>query len=439
MANVYVYSGAGGSNNGSSWANAYTTLEAAFAAKAAGDDFWVAHDHAQTATGALTITCKGTVTSPSRVICVNRAGTVPPVAADMRTTATITAGTTSGTLTLSTFSVRIYFYGISFRAGSGSSGSGIATSGSGACFVFDACKFILNTTSSARTIALGAETQFWSNTVVTFGAADQGINVSSNCVLYWDKTSTTPAVTGTSPTTLFNIATGDVYLKGLDLSAIGSGNSVFAVGSNSLGLKIIENCKMGASFAFTSGTFVMGKGSFLGVNCDSGDTNYAYRKQNYLGTITHETTIKRTGGASDGTTGISRKLVSTTNSRLFPPLEMDPIVIWNESTSSITVTVHVVTDNVTLKDSECWIEVEELGTSGYPLSVIQSDRATTVLTTPANQTTSTEAWTTTGLGTPVYQKLNVTFTPAEKGPIKVRVMLAKASTTVYVCPKVEVS
>jgi hypothetical protein len=82
------------------------------------------------------------------------------------------------------------------------------------------------------------------------------------------------------------------------------------------------------------------------------------------------------------------------------------------------------------------VEVEYLGTSGFPLSVTSSDRAATILATPANQTTSSETWTTTGLTTPVKQKLSVTFTPQEKGPIIARVYLAKASTTVYVCPEI---
>ena len=47
MAIYYVYSGAGGSNNGSSWANAFTTLTTAFATEVAGDTLYVAHDHAE--------------------------------------------------------------------------------------------------------------------------------------------------------------------------------------------------------------------------------------------------------------------------------------------------------------------------------------------------------------------------------------------------------
>ena len=47
MAIYYVWSGAGGSANGSSWANAFTTLTMAFATEVAGDTLYVAHDHAE--------------------------------------------------------------------------------------------------------------------------------------------------------------------------------------------------------------------------------------------------------------------------------------------------------------------------------------------------------------------------------------------------------
>jgi hypothetical protein len=156
-----------------------------------------------------------------------------------------------------------------------------------------------------------------------------------------------------------------------------------------------------------------------------------------MGDVYSESTIVRTGGASDGTTPISRKMTSSANAKFFAPLESDDVFAWNETTgSSVTVTAETMTDNVTLTDAEAWVEVEYLGTSGFPLGSGASDRAADILATPANQTTSSEAWTTTGLTTPVKQKLSVTFTPQEKGLIRARVMLAKASTTLYFCPKV---
>lgn len=176
-------------------------------------------------------------------------------------------------------------------------------------------------------------------------------------------------------------------------------------------------------------------------NCDSGDTNYRIWTEALAGSVVSETTIVRSGGASDGTTSLSWKMVSNANAE-YPLLQLESpeIVRWNETTgSSITVTVETITDNVTLTDDECWLEVQYLGTSGFPLGTFISDAKADVLATAANQTTSSETWTTTGLTTPVKQKLSVSFTPQEKGFIHAVVKLARASTTVYVCPKLDVT
>src|SRR5829696_6649358 len=91
MANYYVYSGAAGAANGTSWTNAYTTLANAIAGSvAAGDTVYVAHDHAESTAASISHTWPGTATSPVRVICANRAGSVPPVSADLANTATVT-------------------------------------------------------------------------------------------------------------------------------------------------------------------------------------------------------------------------------------------------------------------------------------------------------------------------------------------------------------
>ena len=71
MPHVYVDSNAGGSGTGADWANAYTTIGAALTAKAAGDNFWVAHNHAETAAGAKTLTSPGTSAAPCTIICVD--------------------------------------------------------------------------------------------------------------------------------------------------------------------------------------------------------------------------------------------------------------------------------------------------------------------------------------------------------------------------------
>jgi hypothetical protein len=305
--------------------------------------------------------------------------------------------------------------------------------------IFESCVLKLNGTAGSI-VGFGSDAiTKLINTTMTFSSASDTFRCDSN---QW--TMLGGSLSGTAPTSFVYRGLYAKRFFGVDLSLLGSGKNLVDV-TNMTGKSLVsfENCKLGSSVTVATGTFsnAGGNGSveIRLVNCDSADTNYRYHKQNYHGTITQESTIVRTGGASDGTTPISRKMVSTANTKIYSPLVMDDIVFWNETTgSSQTATIEVVTDNVTLTDAECWLEVEYLGTSGFPISSLVNDRVTDdVFGTPANQTTSSETWTTTGLTTPVKQKLAVAFTAQEKGYVRIRVMLAKASTTVYVCPQVD--
>lgn len=181
-------------------------------------------------------------------------------------------------------------------------------------------------------------------------------------------------------------------------------------------------------------------------NCDSGDTNYRLWVEDYAGSIKSETTIIRTGGASDGTTGLSWKMATSANAE-YPVvhLESPEIVVWSDTTGSKTVTVEIVHDSQgagsgsKFQDDEIWLEVMYLGTSGYPLGTWIRDCKADIMATAANQTDSSETWTTTGLASPVKQALSVSFTTAEKGFIHARVVMTKASKTCYVCPKLTVA
>jgi hypothetical protein len=64
---VYVCSTAVGSNNGTTWTNAYTTLAAAITASGTtGTDFYTCSTHAETSTS-LTFAFKGVAATPDRV------------------------------------------------------------------------------------------------------------------------------------------------------------------------------------------------------------------------------------------------------------------------------------------------------------------------------------------------------------------------------------
>lgn len=434
MATYYVDSNAAGAGTGADWANAFTTLAGAFSGKAAGDVFYVAHNHAETQASAMTLTSPGTAASPCFVYCVTSAGSVPPVSADLRTTATIT---TTGANSVTFGGQFCYYYGITFSAGTGATSSNINCS-STALLSFAACSLQMpGTTGSASKMNFSSNSTsvIMNNTTLHFGAATDGATFAGG--LRW--TNTGSALGGTTLTTgLFSSANGDVLIEGVDLSALGSSSTIFRAVATPLRIAMIKDCKLGASVTVTAtptSIEVGPMGTVSLVRCDSGDTNYRTEKYSYTGTLTTETTIVRTGGASDGTTPISWKVVTTANSERIYPFECFPISIWNETTgSSVTVTVECRGAAVPNID-EVWMDVEYLGTSGFPLGNFATSGHADLLATGTACTSSTESW---GGGTSSF-KLTKAITPQEKGPITVYVKIAKTSSTFYVDPKITLS
>lgn len=442
-ANYYVRSAAAGTGDGSTWANAYTTLAAALTARAAGDVFWVADDHAETQSATMTLTAPGTAASRNRILCVNTHVTEPPTA--LATSCTVSTSSTG----IMNFAGFAYSYGIAYAVGNTASTASMSfLSASSWGWSFDSGALRITSTSSASKINFGlvtssaADDQYLElvNTPLQFGNAGQSVQIGK-IRLIWRNTAS--AIAGTAPTTLFVLAAdtaGRVEVSGVDLSALGSGKNLVAVGTASVGPTDLyfRNCQLGSSVSVITGA-ITGQGAIRVYldNSDSGNVNYRMEHYSYQGSVKTETVDVRTSGASDGTTPISWKMTSlSTGPALFSPLESAPIVIWNETTgSSMTATIEILHDSTTaLKNDEVWTRCEYLGTSGVPLSTYVSNRVADAMTTAANQTTSSATWTTTGLTNPNTQKLVTTFTPQVKGLVACRVMLAKANYSVFVDP-----
>jgi hypothetical protein len=427
MANVYVRSGAGGGATGADWANAYLTLSAALTAKAAGDVFYVAHDHAESTAGAVTLTSPGTAASPCQIICVNSAGTVPPVSADLATTATISV---TGVNNLTTAGVVSLCYGITFTVGD--STNNVSFLGGGQ-WTFDTCAIRNSGNNASGTIRPSNSflKTIWRNTTVQFAHISQSMNTMVGGEFEWLGGSITGA---TFPTNLFGASIyGTAIVRGVDLSNM-STKTLLAAAAGSIKLHF-EDCKLPASFT-RMGAPSAYPARLTISRCDNGAVNYRYEAEDYFGAQTTETTIVRSGGATDGTTPIAWKFVSTANCKFTAPFESLPIYIWNESTSSMTVTLEGIWGGgaVPLND-EIWIEVRYLGAAGNPQGSVASTAKADVLATGANTTASAESW---GGSTTAF-KMAATFTPAQKGAIAIVVKIGKASSTFYVDPEPVIS
>lgn len=444
MAAIYVRSTDGSNlDNGSTWALAKASIAGAAAIESAGDDIYVSQAHAESFASAITLTLVGSLTSPVKVIGASDAAE-PPTA--VSTAPTVTSTGNNGI----TIDGNVYVYGINFFGGSGANSTQIIVNNSSDNYrqVYENCTFQIPATgASARIVGATSSDIVWRNCSVKFGNVAQLLSFRH---LHWNGGG---ILSGSSAITLLSQQPGAaaaarrlMLLENLDLSAGATAMNIFEVGTASQRC-VIRNCKLPGSWSgavATAANFAAWRpvDRFSMYNCDSGDTNYKLWIMTAFGSIRDETTLVRTGGASDGTTALSWKMVSGAEAK-WPSNDLvtDEIVIWNDTTGSpLTATIEILHDSATaLTDREIWLECNYLGDASFPVGTLVTDRAADILATAADQAASTETWTTTGMSDPNTQKLSVTFTPEQKGYISVTVHLAKASATVYVCPKLTVA
>jgi len=242
------------------------------------------------------------------------------------------------------------------------------------------------------------------------------------------------AATGTVPATLLfaggNCNGGPLTIKDCDLSAL-SGTLVATGGTQANCEIYFNNCKLNPG-ATVCATLADGNSFRVEVNnSDDGNTNYRYSYDTYWGKIAHETTIVRTGGATDGTTALSWNMTSSARAKYIYPLFSREIAQWqNTSGTSKTASIYLTTD-ATLNDNDFWAELEYPTDSSTPLGATVSSKMAW-FGTPAELTSDGSTWA--GTAKAKKYRIDLAFTPRQKGPVKVRLFMAKASTTVYVDP-----
>lgn len=391
-----------------------------------GDTTYVAQDHAETQTTTMTLT-GGAVNAPMIVLCVNAAGSVPPVAADLRDTATITS--TNGGASTMVLRMNAYIRGIAFSASAGVNACLLINDATSLRAVLENCQLIMGLNFSGCRMNFAQEVTLL-NTKISFANASQQINLFG-CTFKWKNTPT--AIQGTAPASIFggaSTAVTQALLDGVDLSAI-TGTLVGTVWFNRSTFNFI-NCKLNASVTIATAPITEDGPVTNLIISDSGANGYRQERYTYGGALTTEITFTRSGGASDGLTPISWKVVTNANASRYVPFETFQIAEWNSTTgSSVTATVEIES-TATLTDAEVWMEVEYLGTSGFPVTSVVSMQSLP-LATPANLATSSVTWNG-ALGSAVKQYLQCSFTPQMAGLVRATVYVGKTSQTVYIDP-----
>lgn len=459
MADLYLRSTDGNNtDNGSTWALAKATLAGAATTEVAGDKIWVSKSHSETI--GADIAFDGSGVSPTWVCGVDDTGSPQPPTT-IQTGASLNLGahwslggsvywdsltftTTTGTSqwgVINNFDPGYTGGYMEFRnclfdnqgGGTGSKWYIGSAGGSGPTThigrtVFKDCQFKAQSGNAAEMLTVAGRVHFQNCSIAS------GHNVDSTSAFI----------------SAYNYGV-DILVDGFDFTNWSTAaNLVRSPGGT--GRVVFNNCKMPSTWSGQVWANSEKVGYDTTVECynlDTGATNYKIWIEAPNGTIKSQTSVYNDAGASDGTTRIAWQMVTNNNSykAIFPMLVLQspPILVWNETTGSAkTLTVEIVHNsqgsgtNGALKDDEIWIEAQYLGTSGGPAGNWAYDSKATVISTAADQASSSASWTGDSAGWDT-QKLNVTVTPQLKGWFSVVVKIAKPNITVYVDPMITVT
>lgn len=405
-----------------------------------GNTVFVGNNHAETQAAAISTTA-GNLNVPLRMICHNAAGSYPPAGGDITTGARII---TTGANAITIGGSGVYCEGVQWECGTGATNVGITIGGQASFHKFKNCSLQKLGTSGTISAISGANVPSrieLENTTVKFGNVGDSIRMRNNS-LKWHSTGPILASGSSVPVDLFENTTtggvmGDIHLEDLDLSQC-TGNIILNVaGAQEMhGNHVIKNCKLNATTVLTN-TVLTPSVAVDAVNCDSGDVNYNNQRHRYQGVLTTETTIVRTGGASDGVTPIAHKIVTNANNRWEWPFECFPIAIWNETVGSpVTATVEGIWGGGAVPNNDdIWIDASYLGDASSPLGSKASGTKASIQATGSALAAGSGTWG----GSTTKFKMTVTFTPQQKGFIYIQPMVGRASSTFYIDPKVVLS
>lgn len=408
------------------WSNAFTDLDSALDAVAAGDTIYVAHDHEYAYTANVVYTSPGTLASPVKVICVNR------VTGAYATTAIEDADGSTYDITLGTGLCNIY--GVTFKIG-----DDLNTTSGDVQWVFVDCDIQLNR-SGGGVININAGVSIvLINSTLTLADSGNYVQFSSygSCFIWYGG-----SLSG-DPDILIQdeaLRGSTVEIRGVDLSSMVGGS--LCEGAGTIGEYpphvLIEGCKLNATApSLVSGNPVIPKAFYKMIGCHSG--NVPYFQENYTeGNIYHDSSVYRSG-ADPSSNNFSAEIVTTGNASYHNPLRYKLAELWCSANPTLKVhcTHDVNGDSSDLQNDEFWLEIEYPTSSNAAYRQWNRSSKCGVLSSPSDLTTEGSAgWTS---SQNVDNSISVTISGGAAGVHTVWACLARASETVYVCPQIDVS
>ena len=453
MADTYVdLALASGSNNGTSWANAYhttTPIQNGLTGAGAGGRCFVKTDSSgtnkDTAATARTLTAPSTVGNVTKLIGVKSTTTnEPPVDSDLCIRGTDNLPEFEATASsYIRFANELVIYGIKFTATAQLQIWALYTSVFATACEFDCSADILLSYSTGKGIFNFTDCE------IIFGSA------GSNIAVYYTNEFRMVGgeITGTVPTSLIYALGGTADFYGVNLSSL-SGTTLVTLATASYSAhRRFVNCSFPASYTVSTGT----QGSLeaavieiIGCNNESslgaGESIRDYHREDYTGSIDHEFTAIRTGGADDGADGGFSFALTPVIDRTLEcahGIKTGWIEGWidGDGSTAFDVTIFIAnsggadynTDDVILE----LLSPSSAGNAQHDFTFV-GDIINGSSTPITDDTVS--SW---GTGGNNPQKLTVSITPDFSGPIYGRVhfmkRFASSPETLYVDPKLDIS
>lgn len=429
----YVDSAAGGANNGTSWTDAWTSIDSALTTVAAGEIIYIDDGHSENLAAVKAWTIVATAGNPYQILCVDKAD-------DSLSSGAVIQSTGSGSYTL-VFGGSVYMYGLNIQAGAwirlDANEAGKVT--------VENCTLRMGVNNAGGVLTAG-----YTNEASHIDLIDTTVHLdgTGSYVTYINlRWRGGTLITDATIDYVFNQAGdgGSLHVTGVDLSAHSNNLVSIPASSRVIGPILIECCKVSAGSTIADAT-PLGIGSVWRMHhCDDGtdaDPSYKMEERSYFGIVKVDTARYRTGGASDGVRSnpVSLEIASNASCKeLYAFVESPPVCAWTagDGSTSYTYKIYFASD-ATIQDDEAWMEIFLPNDASTSSQAARQSTRMSPQSTPANITSDgSSTWTGTGVGT--KQELSVAYTPDKPGPVIARIYLAKASDTIYVDPLIEIT
>lgn len=437
MADIHVYSGATGSNDGTSWTDAYTSFATAVSNVTNSDVILVHYQHNENASGDTSYTFTNTIV---KVYSVDKDNSDA-----LRAMGIDGQIDTSGNLNvLGATDGRIFFHGITLKVTAGTPESVGIRPGVRGAFELEDCYLWMsggNADSDIDLIVDSDDQGFIRCKGCTFRFANAGQHLTIGGRIEIEGGGLSSA--GTAIDELFQSAGRspgtNFYFNGFDLTHMSASAQLTGTFTSTVSLTIFHGCKLPSTLALLGTQTADNKSghAVLLFDCASGDTHTEIAYADALGTLTVDSAITFDGSPSD----VTWKIVTTANASFEHPFITPYINRYNDVLTAQSPYIEILRDgsSTAYQDDEVWGDFTYKGTSGNVLPTFVNDRMTP-LGTAANQAAGAGLGSWTGENATSWSgRLDMgSVTAAEVGYIRGRICVGEPSITVYVDPVIRV-